>query len=262
MNYSLLRMTQLLLSSMDSDEVNSIGDTTESRQVVDIIETTFNDIVTDVSFPEHFDLFELEPSNDPTRPTLMYVPSKVRKIEWIQYDNRLSGETIRNMQPVSPLMRYEFFARTQGLDSADADVYQYNYLVGAETFDVRGKSDRFPQYFTNINNRVLLFDSYRSDEDTTLTANKTVCFGQIIPTFTRSDGFVPDLDPQRFSYLFNEAKLQAHAELKQVENAIAARRARTAKVRLQNQKHPTEQPGYKTRPDLPNYGRKRFYVGS
>lgn len=256
MRYTVLRMVQLILSSMDSEEVSSISDTAEASQVLDIIETTFNDIVSDVNFPGHWDLYELQGSGDPTRPTLMYLPDGIRKLDWIQYDNRLDGETVRNMQPVQPLPRYEFFSRMQSLDSAETDVYSYNYLVGAETFDVRGPKNKFPQYFTTVDNRTLIFDSYNSDVDTTLVGNKTFCYGQKIPTFTRADSFVPDLDPQHFSYLFNEAKTQAHAELKQVENAIAMRRARTAKIAIQRNKHNTPQPGYKTRPDLPNYGRK------
>lgn len=256
MRYTLLRMTQLILSSMDSEEVNSIGDTTEASQVVDIIETTFNDIVSNTDFPGHWDLFELEASGDNTRPTLMYLPDGVQNIEWVEYDNRETGSTVRLMRPVSPLPKYEFFDRMEGLDSADASNYQFNYLVGAETFDVRGKNDRFPQYFTTVDNRTLLFDSYHSDYDTTLVGNKTACYGKKIPTFTRQNSFVPDLDPQHFSYLFNEAKAACHAQLKQVENGVAMKGARTAKIAIQRNRYNTAKPTYRTRTDLPNYGRK------
>ena len=41
---TVLDMTQKILSSMDSDDVNSISDTEESLQVVDIIEDTYHDM--------------------------------------------------------------------------------------------------------------------------------------------------------------------------------------------------------------------------
>lgn len=257
MKYTLLKMVQLILSSMDSDEVNDISDTAEAQQIVDIIEQTYNDIVSTVDFPEHWDLFELTASGDPTRPTIMYLPSGVVNLEWIQYDNAESGETARDWKPVKPLPKYEFFARMNGLDSADSDIYQYNYLVGAETFDVRGRNDKMPQYFTTVDDKTLIFDSYDVSNSSTLVANRSQCYGMKIPTFTRSNTFTPDLDARNFSYLFNEAKSQAFIELKQVQNAKADQRSRQAKIAIQRTKHTTPQPGYSTADWLPNYGRPK-----
>src|SRR6185503_3238247 len=112
--YTLLKMTQLILSSMDSDEINSIGDTTEAQQVVDIIETTFDHLSSTMSLPEHYDLFELDAAADATRPTLMYVPDEVERIVWVQYDNREDGATVRLMRPVYFLEKTEFFRRMNG----------------------------------------------------------------------------------------------------------------------------------------------------
>lgn len=256
MKYTLLKMVQLILSSMSSDEVNDISDTTEAGQVVDIIEQTYNDIMSVVDYPEHWSLFELQASGDPTRPTVMYLPEGVTQLEWIQYDNLLTGETARNMVPVSPLAKYEFLARMNTLDSADDDVYQYNLMVGSETFDIRGKNNAFPGYFTTFDDRTLIFDNYYSDEDTTLVANKTLCYGKKIPVFTRSNTFVPDLDPLNFSLLFNSAKSQCFAEIKQVENATANQRARRAQVATQWNKGNTAVDRRKT-PPTPNFGRKK-----
>ncbi len=51
--------------------------------------------------------------------------------------------------------------------------------------------------------------------DTTLQTSKTLCYGQIIPTFTLEDSFIPDLDDTQFPLLLNEAKAIAFVELKQ-----------------------------------------------
>src|SRR6266550_5944910 len=92
---SLLNMVQNILSSLDSDEVNSIGDTVESRQVAQIIENKYYDMVSRGFFPEHNRLLQLDPSLDPTRPTLMFIPQGVSKIWWIKYfdSNVLEGSS-------------------------------------------------------------------------------------------------------------------------------------------------------------------------
>jgi hypothetical protein len=242
MKYNLLRMVQLILSSMDSDEVNTINDTVESRQVVDVIETTYNDLMSELDLPEHYDFFELQPSNDITKPTWLRIPEGVISIDYIQYDNAEDLVTVRNFQNVNPLVRYDFFQRMNSLDSADANVYQYNYLVGTQTFDVRGYNDRFPGHYTVVADHSIIFDNYRADLEQTIVANKTMCYGKLIPVFQRQDTFVPDLDPENFTLLFNEAKSQAFIELKQVANAKADQRARRALVSVSRNKHKTEQP--------------------
>src|SRR5712671_4708655 len=93
-------MVQNILSSLDSDEVNSVGDTVESRQVANIIQNKYYDMVSRGFFPEHNKLLHLDPSNDPIRPTLMFVPSGVSKINWIKYfnSNVLDGVSTQSSQ--------------------------------------------------------------------------------------------------------------------------------------------------------------------
>lgn len=255
MEYNLLRMTQLILSSMDSDEVNSIDDTVESQQVVDIIETTFNDIVSAIDFPSDWDLFQLTNFGDATRPTLLVIPDNINKIEWAQYDNAIDGATARDFEQLIPMSRFAFFEQMNQLDTADANIYQFDYEVGSQTFDVRGYNDRFPTYYTTVDNSTLIFDSYHSTYDTTLVGSKTQCYGSIVPTFTRSDTFVPPLDNKHFTILFNEAKSSCWADLKQAQNAKAEQRARRGWVNASRNKSKV-----KPRPaiyDTPDFGRGR-----
>lgn len=255
MEYNLLRMTQLILSSMDSDEVNSIDDTVESQQVVDIIETTFNDIVSAIDFPSDWDLVQLTSVSDADRPTLLTVPSNVAKLEWVQYDNSEDGDTTRDFQIVKPMSRFAFFERMNQLDTADSNVYQFDYEVGSQTFDVRGLDDSFPRYYTTVDNDTLIFDNYNSEFDVTLVGSKTQCYGNIIPTFSRTDAFVPPLDNKHFTILFNEAKSSAWADLKQAQNSKAEQRARRGWVNAsRNKSKVPERPAIY---DTPNFGRAR-----
>lgn len=254
--YNLLRMTQLILSAMDSDEVNSISDTTESLQVVDVIETTYNDLVSTLDFPDHWDFFELESSGDITRPTLMTLPSNIGKVEWIKYDMSEPGSTKREFRDVYPLERERFLDRSNSLDSADANTYRYDLLVGTGTFDIRGKNDAWPTYYTTNNDKTLIFDNFKLDSGQTLMGNRTYCYGMRIPVFIREDTFVPELTPRQFTLLFNEAKSQAFMDLKQVQNAKSEQRARRGWVQAHRKAPQTGRVGEKYWDYTYDFGRR------
>lgn len=87
MKYSLLELTQTILSEMSSDEVNSISDTAESLQVANIIRSKYFDIVSRAKLPDSTQLIQLEPSLNALQPTLMVIPDGVVSIDWIKYFN-------------------------------------------------------------------------------------------------------------------------------------------------------------------------------
>ena len=84
---TLLNMTQEILSAMSSDEVNSIGDTSESLQVATILKRKYYDIASRGDLPEHNQLFQLNPSLSGIEPTLMFIPDGIGHVEWIKYFN-------------------------------------------------------------------------------------------------------------------------------------------------------------------------------
>lgn len=226
--FTLLDITQQILSSMDSDEVNSIDDTTESSQVALLVRGVYYDIITDLDLPEHHSVFELTASGDVTKPTLMTVPSTVRKIDWIKYNNQLSTETQPNYQEVEFVPFKEFVEFLNSMKSS-ADGYM-SVTINSEIFEFPYINDRHPQYYTSPDDTTLIFDSYYSTDDSTLQKSKTMCSGMLYPTFSLIDTFVPDLNPQQFSLLINRAKERAFIELKQMENRDASREARRQKI--------------------------------
>lgn len=256
MRYTLLKMTQLILSAMDSDEINSIDDTTEAQQVVDQIETTYNDLASTLDFPDNWDFFELEPSLDMSKPTLMHLPQNVAKIEWLKYDTTEPGSTIRKSKDLLPVDREFFFDRMNALDSSKSNIYSYNLLVDAATFDVRGYNDRNPTYYTTNDDYTVIFDDYDLSVGQTLIGNRTKGYGMIIPVFIREDDFIPPLEPRQFTLFFNEAKSACFTDLKQVQNAKAEQRARRGWVQA-HRKDPQIATVDNYRANVPNFGRGR-----
>lgn len=225
MQYTLLKCVQLILSGMGSDEVNDIADTTEATMVVDVLEQTYYDIAATIDFPDQWDFFELTASSSST-PTTLTLPTNVGKLEWVKYDWKPVAETVRDIREVKPLERNDFFDRMNGLDTDESNVYTYTFNNSLGTFEVRGFNDRLPTYYTTFNDGTLIFDNYDASITDQLEANRTWCYGNIIPTFTRSNDYIPDLPPRQFNLFFNEAKAQAFHDIKQVANAKAEQRAR------------------------------------
>lgn len=258
MKFTLLDLTQAVLSSMDSDEVNSIGDTTESQQVALLIKTVYNDIISRANLPEHFELFELNASNDVNKPTLMYRPEGLKNLLWLKYDKRLVDDTESNYQIVKyldPKTFADHFLTYKNQNIGDVVKYTID-TVNSSSIEIVGLNNKAPDYWTSYDDNMILFDSYDAQVDDTLKKNKTMVYGEYEPFFLMEDSFVPDLDTRQFSLLLNESKALAFAELKQTEHSKAERNAKRGWVTLGNQKDdlPTNYPFFKT---LPNYGRKR-----
>ena len=239
MKHSLLEMVQLILSSVDGEEVSSISDTTESNQVALILKSVFNDMLSDIALPETEALIQLEASLDNTKPTLMHVPSDVIKINSIMYDVKKDGDTYPNYRPVMYMDFDSFVELGQSLREETANVASMTVSSNGENYTFLYRTDRAPTYYTSIGDSNLLFDSFDNAVDTTLQKSKTLCKGTPIPTFTMSNSYTPPLDPTQFSYLINRAKVRAFNELKQQENNEAGGEARRQKIIIQKRKRKT-----------------------
>jgi hypothetical protein len=256
MKYTLLQLTQTVLSSMDSDEINSINDTVESQQVVKIIKTCYGDIFSRGNVPENYTIFQLTASGDSTYPTIMTLPTDaVKNCLWVKYDCALSGETDTNFQPMHFVSLDEFLRRMHAYrPSEDSVLETFDYEIEGTDFEFIVDNSVAPSNLTTWDDSTFLFNSYDSDVDTTLQSSKTMCYGERQPPWTESDAFVPPLDDHQL--LIHEAKSLAWAEMRQLTHPRAERSARQQWVQLARTKHKIlDGDDFKTW--TPNYGRKR-----
>lgn len=259
---TLLQMTQDILSAMTSDEINSISDTVEAQQVATIIKNKYYDILTREGLPEHNQVFQLTAAGSAATPTLMFVPAGVKKIDWIKYFDDTTTDAANTVPSgyayVPVLSNTQFLEMIGQMNPGDTNVSSWtfsdtsNSYPGDFTFYYR--DDKQPQYCTVMSNYYVIFDSYNSTFDTTLQEDKTMCFGQVIPTFSMTDGFVPNMDPSKFPLLLNEAKALAFFELKQMPHPKAEQEIRRQWVSTQKNKRVENQPTDLEK--LPYYGRK------
>jgi hypothetical protein len=255
MKYTLLDLTQTVLSSMDSDEVVSINDTVESQQVVKLIRAVYYDLIGRANLPEHYGLINLNTGPSTAQPIIMTLPTTVNKVEWLKYDKHILGQTDVQLEEVMFRDLETFMFEMNALDQDQTNVSSCSYTSNAFSTTFIYRNDQAPTYYSVIDDFTFIFDSYDSAVDTVqLLGSKTLGYGQLVIPWTEIDSFVPDLDEPQFALLLNEAKALAWAELKQTSHAKAEVNAKRGWTTLQNTKFATEhQSAFDA---LPNYGRK------
>jgi hypothetical protein len=258
MKRTLLELTQDILASLDGDEVTAIADTSESTQVANIIRQCFYEIASTYKLPEHYALFELTETSS-SSPTIMTKPTDVITIDWIKYDNKLSTETPTDYREVKFMNFDDFQSMQLGLDSSATDIARFNYTIGADVFPFVHIITRDPTYYTTYNDATVVFDAYKSTEETFLRKTKTMAYGLKESSWTHTDSAVPNLDHKLSNVLFQTAKAQCFSELKQVENPSAERKARRGVLTMIKEKNDIDNKNrgaYWDPNKLPNYGRK------
>ena len=233
---TLLDMTQNILNAMDSDEVDSIGDTVESLQVAEVIRETYEYITVGLDIPGRAGIIMLDASADVALPNYMTVPSNVERIEWVRYN----GEPIEYRDPLSFVIAVSGRGTGTEVDTINS-LFIYN--------------DRDPTFYTSFDDDTLVFDAYDLETESTLQQSKTLCWGQRSPAFLMEDTFVPTLPLDMFPRLLAEAKAACFVNFKQVSNSSEERRARNQKVVNMNSRFKAGT--IKPIDRLPNYGRKR-----
>lgn len=225
MKYTLLELTQAVLSSMDSDEVNSINDTPESQQVVEVIKTVYDDIITRGDLQTHKTLFNLSASSDPAKPIMMTKPLGIDRIEWLRYNVTKDNAEPPVWADLHYLPIHDFVEMMHSYNRNETNMETFVHAFDGFTIEFIYRNDIAPYYYTTYDDNTLFFDAYDFNVDTTLQASKTIGYGCKATTFVKDDSWVPELQPNQFALLLNESKSLAWAELKQTVHAKAERTA-------------------------------------
>lgn len=225
--YTLLEIVQKILSDMDSEEVNSISDSSEALQVASLVEDVYFGMVNTRYIPEHYELLKITALSDPTTPTHFKLGDDVRRIDNLWYE--LSTGGYRTIDYVEPL---DFLSRTDGI-SADYDtVLDVN---GGTKLRIRNNQD--PSYYTVFDDEHIVMNSYDNTVDNSLQESKVRAYGVKTPVFTISDTFIPDLDISHVQYLIEESKARAMSVFKSGVDAKTEQAARRQRYSIQNDLH-------------------------
>ena len=236
MQKTLLKMVQDTLSLMDSDEVNSISDTIESEQIAVCYRTIYDQIVTEYGVPSKNKTIRIGATDDSTNgKTRLFLNHALMSIDTIQYDNRNASGDAPNYQQMIPLHNKTFLDRCINLDTSASTILQQTWPNTDMKFGVY--NNKHPKYVTLVEERILIFDSYYSDVDSSnLLESKSRVSGEVSDSLTIDDTTNVTLPGELLNLLESNATELAFDLYKQVTPAKIVNLARKARVRQQRTK--------------------------
>jgi hypothetical protein len=247
---TLLEMVQDILSDMDSDHVNTIGDSIEAQQIATIIKNTYFWMIDNVlDLPEHAELLTLTALGDTTHPTYFSIPTDVKRIDYLRYNSEDLVDTDLDYRDLKWLPPRDFEKMVNSRNESDTNV---SLIVDFNHGSLLIENDKMPQWWTSFDDFYIVMDSYDSAVESTLQQSKLLGWGLKQPAWSTVDTFVPDLDTNIFPLLYNEAKAACFIDIKQVQNIKAERRSRDQITRIHNKTHTTPRDRHA---EQPNYGR-------
>ena len=247
MKLTLLDIVQSVLSDINSDNVNSIGDTEEALQVASIVKDTYYQLAASRNWPTHRQLLQLNASGTTSRPTHIRLPADVHQVAdcEIRYNMEKVGETRKRYEKVDYLYPDEFLDFTNDRNS---DLDNIDIVLDVNGVDILIKTDENPSYWTSFDDDYIVFDSYDLGVDAALQNSKLQVMAYTTPSWSMSDTFIPDLPVDAFPLLLAEAKSQAFIAIKEIPNEkmeqIAQRHSRTLSRRAWRAKGGVRYPDY------------------
>lgn len=223
-SFTLLEMTQNILSEMSSDEVNDIDDTAESNQVVEIIKTAYLAICSNRDWLGQRKLCQFIPSGDNTIPTHMTLQTPIKEMVFVNYDKqRKTDQGMTVYQPVYYREPDDFLRILNQNNSKNATTQTVIDPSSGVTLQIR--NDTPPTYYTSFNDATLVFDSYDKNMDDTIQAHKIQAMAFFMPQFQYDNDWIPEIPDEAMISLLEEAKSRAFLALKQQANQKAEQEA-------------------------------------
>lgn len=226
-------VVQEYLDSTSGFYVDSIFETDESQQVAKIAERVYYRMLQ--QFPDL--LFTMKDTNldavsDPDKPNFLLIPKQIQEIQEseIYYNvSEFDGDTLqyRKIQYVTPKQFLELTAKRSDSTSNS------RVVEGFDSNRMVIYTDRFPQYCTSFDGKYVVFDSFNSQHDTTMQASKSRVVATEQPVFLQENDFVIPI-PEHLSETYLDMFLdEAYNLVYQQPNAMLSQRARSARIKLQ-----------------------------
>lgn len=255
---NLLQIVQGIILSMDGEEITTWNQNYESRQVANIVQEVYLNLVPRMNRPTDFTMFQLAAppgGSSASYPTICSMPINCTSWNWLKYDCHLSSTTDPLFTDMVYITPNEFFnIMTQWAPSADNTITQFSYIINGEAVNFEVSNNHAPTYFTSWDDYTIAFDSFDSSVDSFINPSKTQVFGKLDQSFTLADSYIPNLRSEQFPLLFQEAKSLAWAQMKQIPHVKAEREAKRQWTHYGKSRY-TGPNALNNWQRLPNYGR-------
>jgi hypothetical protein len=253
MSRTLLDIVQGILSTLDSDTVNSISDTVEADQVADIVKQCYFDIVDEYQLPGNRVITNLEGVSDVNRPNMLKIPDDTQSLIHWQYDGRILNSDPLNYLPVEYRPPDLFLEEVNRRDSLETTKYIVVYVQ--PNVPIITDFTTHPQRWTSFDDKYIVTDNFCLDVDASLQASKTQAWVEKRHIFEKTDEYIPTLPDNLQSILYRTAENMAYALNKQVVNPKLEQKEARLRIRTQRNKHRSQQTENNFMNGV-NYGRK------
>ena len=244
---NLLQITQSVLSSMNSDSVNSINDLEESIQIAEKAQEVYEDLMVLEDWEHLRTLLQLESLSDSERPNYLKIPELVSEILDIQYDKRKLNTDRKKFEPVMYKSPEDFMNLIISRDDTEDNITTVTDINSSVALFIR--NDHAPTYWTSFDEEHIVFDSYDSSIDSVVQQSKNFTRGTKEVLFTLSDNYIPDLPSKMFPAYLQEVTRICSVYFREQPSANDERRAFRSMARQKNS-------GTRTQKRKVSYGRK------
>lgn len=220
---TVLRYVQDALSIMDSDSVDSIGDTEESSQLADLFANVYEELINRRDWEFLRAGASISGAADVNEPTKVLLPENLRHLLTLWYD--ISDDASGKLRELCYLEPQDFLKRFSQPRSDTLKVALDSGII----FHVR--TNRMPEFYTNFGETSLYCDSVDQGIETVLTTSRISSYGIVTPSFTLEDSFVPVLPAHMVPLLTHTFNSAASATMRQAESP--ADEIRTARMMAQ-----------------------------
>lgn len=230
MKYTLLELTQRVLTFLEADEVNSISDTTEALQVSSIIEDCYFALISNKTIPEHQEMVRLTAASDSEFPSHLKYPNQVSFVKKVWYD--VSPDNTFEYKELCWLEPEDFLSIT--------DRVRNNFSFSSDkkgATKLRILNNQMPTYYTSFDDEWIVCDSWDMSSSSTLMSSKTRALVIKTPVWEpHQNDFVPDIDDNYFPLLLAEAKVIAANDLHGNADSVTDRQATRIRAGVQTRK--------------------------
>lgn len=229
---TLLEVTQSVLSSMNSDSVNSIGDMEESLQVAEKAKEVYEDLMALEEWKHLRCLVQLESLADSEKPNFLRIPTNVSEILDIRYDKREKTSDGAKFNKVHYKEPDDFITLLVSHNETDDNVDLVTLPVSG--IQVHIKNNLNPSWWTSFDDQFIVFDAYNKEVDSTLQQSKNLTRCVKEPEFRLEDNFIPDMPSKMFPAYLQEVTRVCSLYFKEQPSPNDERRAFRSLATMKN----------------------------
>lgn len=210
--YNNLKTVQHVLGAMESNNVNTVGATIESVEVLRIMEEVFFELMAYGEWPHLEELRQLESVSDLSKPTYLRIPSSTATVDLFKYD-------MKELQYVTPL---EFINMTHERNKEADNVVELSSYNNVQLLIINNEA---PTCWTSFDDEHIVCDSYNKEDSATLMGSKSMILCKTTPQWEVTDEFIPELPEEMFPTYLAKVKARAFLQLKREQSIPDERQA-------------------------------------